>query len=312
MIDFSIVIPTFGRPRELDRCLAGIAALDYPSDRYNTVIVDDGSPDGVSHIVDRWRDRLRIELVVQANSGPACARNRGARHATGTRVAFIDDDCVPDPRWLTALAAVFEVRPDHLLGGRVVNALPHNPFAAASQDLVSYLLRYYDGHGGRTRLFTSNNMALRNDLFREAGGFDIRFPRAAGEDRDFCDRWISQGGGSTYVPDATVLHAHALTLRKFVRQHFEYGRAAAWFRRASAERRRERVSVEPLSFYSGMLRFPFNDDISLRALECSALLALSQLANASGFLYTFLSPARRVRPDEDSRRAEDRRPGCHD
>ena len=93
----------------------------------------------------------------------------------------------------------FDAAPDHLIGGHTINALPQNPFSSASQDLVDYLCGYFDGKDGRTRLFTSNNMAVRADHFHAAGGFDTRFPRAAGEDREFCDRWIAQGRGTTLV-----------------------------------------------------------------------------------------------------------------
>ena len=230
MSDFSIVIPTYRRTRQLAACLKGFARLDYPRDRFEIIIVDDGSPESCEPVLLRWRHELDVRLIRQVNAGPAAARNNGARHARFAHVAFIDDDCVPHPRWLQSLAWSFAAAPDDLIGGHTMNALPHNPYSSASQEMVTYLCDYFDGREGRTRLFTSNNMALRAVDFHAVGGFDTRFPRAAGEDREFCDRWVAQGRRTTLDPDAVVLHAHRLTLRSFWRQHFEYGRGAASFR----------------------------------------------------------------------------------
>jgi GT2 family glycosyltransferase len=56
------------------------------------------------------------------------------------------------------------------------------------------------------------------------GGFDAAWNRAAGEDREYCDGWISHGYRMVYVPEAVVEHLHGLTWRIFVWQHFNYGR----------------------------------------------------------------------------------------
>lgn len=286
MIEFAVVVPTYRRQAQLSRCLEGLAALDYDRRAYEVIVVDDGTPGGLEATIAAWRSRVDLTLVKQDNAGPAAARNRGVERASREFVAFIDDDCVPDKDWLTAFANVFARHPDRLLGGRVVNALERNPFSAASQDLVTYLCGYYDGREGRSRLFTSNNLAVRAADFRQLGGFDTRFPRAAGEDRDFCDRWAGEGRGSMHVGEAIVRHAHPLTLRRFCRQHFEYGRAAASFRQARAARRGEPVRLEPWSFYGGLVRFPLLHDGSLQSWARSGLLVVSQVANAAGFAWS--------------------------
>lgn len=293
---FSVIVPSYRRPDRLARCLEGLAALDYPRHCYEVIVVDDGSPGGLSGAIDPWRTRLDLQHLTQKNAGPASARNRGARHAQYEYLAFIDDDCVSDPGWLTAFARGFENDPDRLLGGHVRNALNVNLFSGASQDLVTYLCGYYDGEGGRSRLFTSNNMAVRADHFHQLGGFDATFPRAAGEDRDFCDRWAQQERGSTYVGDARVLHAHALTLVAFCRQHFDYGRAAASFHNARAARRGEPVRLEAWPFYAGLVGFPLREELSLHACGRSMLLVLSQIANAGGFAWARLIASEKSSP----------------
>ena len=250
--------------------------------------VDDGTPGGLEDTVSAWRPRLNLRLIVQANAGPGAARNRGAFEATNEYLAFTDDDCVPDAAWLTALANALTVRPGDLLGGRVINVLD-NLYSQASQDVVAYLCDYYDGRSGRSRLFTTNNMAVSAEAFRASGGFDTSFQRAAGEDREFCDRWVASGRGSAFVHEAIVRHAHSLTLAGFCRQHFQYGRAANRFRKIRAERRSEPVTLEPLSFYTGLLRAPFCDGRSWRACCRAALVGVSQAANAAGFYWERLT-----------------------
>ena len=299
--DFSVVVPTYRRPEQLTRCLEGLSRLHFPRERFEVIVVDDGSPESHDTVVARWRGQLEIGLVVQQNAGPAAARNCGAARARRPFLAFIDDDCVPDPGWLRALSDVFDEAPEQLLGGCTVNALPANPFSSASQQLVSYLCDYYDGKNGRTRLFTSNNMALATQAFHAMGGFDARFRRAAGEDREFCDRWVAGGGGTRLVGDAIVLHTHQMNLQAFWRQHFEYGRGAAVFRKMRAARDGAPLRIEPMSFYMNLLRFPLNEGWTVHGARMTVLVALAQVANATGFLWSSVRPPMRAHPDSRTR-----------
>jgi GT2 family glycosyltransferase len=121
--------------------------------------------------------------------------------------------------------------------------------------------------------------------FLAVGGFDSSFPSAAGEDREFCDRWQGRGYRMIYAPQAIVYHHHHLTLRAFWRQHVRYGRAAYRFHALRASRNREPIRVEPLSFYWNLLRYPFQVSRRQWAMQLAALLTLSQVANATGFLW---------------------------
>jgi GT2 family glycosyltransferase len=78
--------------------------------------------------------------------------------------------------------------------------------------------------------FTTNNIALAADLFREVGGFTTAIPSATAEDKEFCDRWRVHGLSLAHVPSAVVHHAHELTFTQFLRQHFNYGRGTLVFR----------------------------------------------------------------------------------
>lgn len=281
---FTIVVPTHDRPTRLSQCLRALSALDYPRDKLQIVVVDDGSPNSLREVVDREGHGLDIELIVQENAGPASARNIGVERARHPYVAFTDDDCAPDPRWLLELAVALAETPTALIGGRTVNALPKNLYAEASQELVSYLYEYYNTDD-EARFFTSNNMALPIEGFRAVGGFSASFPLAAAEDRDLCRRWFEAGSPMSYAPRALVDHFHELKLRSFTTQHFGYGRGAHGYHQRRAERGEARVRLEPMRFYTGLLSYPMRRHSPAKAFGIAVLMFVSQAANASGYFF---------------------------
>jgi len=279
----SVVVPTRNRPSELGRCLDALAEQDLPAERFEVIVVDDGSAEAPAALIDSFSARLPVILVTKPSSGPAAARNAGVQRAASPIVAFTDDDCRPETGWLRALAERIERDPDCLMGGRTLNALPENPYSEASQLLISYLYDYYNRDPERAFFLTSNNFAMRVDRFVAVGGFDERFPLAAGEDRDLCERWRQNGLRLVYAPQAVVRHAHELSLTSFCRQHFNYGRGAFHFHRLRAERTKERSPVEPARFYVDLVRYPVRHGGRHGPLLYAMLLGISQVANAAGF-----------------------------
>lgn len=282
---FSIIIPTFNRPLQLDQCLDYLTRLDYPKSRYEVVVVDDGSSSSMEQVVEPYRELMHISLIVQKNSGPGIARNTGVAYSRGRFIAFTDDDCQPGRDWLTRFSDRLLANPDRLYGGHVHNALDTNTYSSASQVLVDYLYTYYNSDPERAQFYTSNNMAMARDKFDAVGEFDTNFPGACGEDREFCDRWRYYGYGLIYVPEAIVCHYHELTFWSFCRQHYNYGGGAIRFRAARARRNQERVKIEPPAFYLNLVFYPWKAKLP-RPLSLSALLAISQLVNAVGFAFT--------------------------
>ena len=282
---FSIIVPTFARPGQLLVCLQALSRLKYPRDRFETIVVDDGSEVPPEEAVAAFKDRLDVTLVTQPNAGPAAARNAGADRARGAFLAFTDDDCAPSPTWLKHLALCFAQAPEHLVGGQTVNALPDNIYSNASQILIDYLYDYYNADRSDTRFFASNNLALPASCFHATGGFDSVFACAAAEDREFCDRWLSKGNRMTYAPDAVVYHAHALRWQTFCRLHFRYGQGAFYFHRVRSRRVQRRIKIEPVSFYVNLVKYPFPYFSRRRALRLAALMGVSQVAHTAGFFW---------------------------
>ncbi|MEO6525563.1 MAG: glycosyltransferase [Gemmatimonadaceae bacterium] len=282
---FSVVVPTFDRPSQLAACVAALELMERPGGALEIVVVNDGGAPPPPELTVRAANlggSCELRLIEQRNAGPAAARNAGAAVARGELIAFTDDDCLPEPAWLSAFDAALRVAPDALLGGRTINAIGGSLYAEASQQLADFVASYFDGGTGG-RFFTSNNIALARDAFLAIGGFDTRFASSAGEDRELCDRWSAQGRPSILVSEAIVCHAHALTAFRFLRQHFAYGRGAASFRRVRADSGRP-VRVDA-AFYLRSLTFPFGRGLGARAPAIAVLAMVAHAAYAAGLLW---------------------------
>jgi len=282
---FSVIIPTYGRPQQLNACLRSVLQLQFPRDRFEVIVVDDGSPDPPESVVATYRDHLQLRLLTQNHAGPATARNTGAAEAHGAFLAFIDDDCLPASDWLQKLEASFTRNPAGAVGGRTENGLPENLYSAASQTLIDYLYSYFNSNSDRAHFFASNNLAFPAEPFRAIGGFEPTFPKAAGEDRELCDRWLYHGFPMIYDTEVVVFHNHPLTFRRFCRQHFNYGRGAFFFHQLRAKRMQAPIRMEPVSFYWNLLKHPFSNQNLSSPFLVSMLLLITQAANASGFYW---------------------------
>jgi glycosyltransferase involved in cell wall biosynthesis len=275
----SVVVPTHERPEALAACLESLVELDYPRDRFEVVVVDDGGQTALEPVVDPFSGQLDVQLVRQAQAGPAAARNAGAEHAQGDLLLFTDDDCRPRADWLRRLADRFAASKEEAFGGRTVNALPDNVYSAAAQLVIDVGYRQNNSGPPDRRWFTTNNLAVPAAGFRAVGGFDPSFRTA--EDRDFCSRWVQSGLAMSYEPRAVVEHANPLTLGSFVALHFAYGRGAFRYHRAQ-RRGGRRVRVEP-SFYVALARAPLEEHRD-RRLALEGLLLLWHVTNTAGFV----------------------------
>lgn len=281
----SIIVPTYNRPRQLLRCLKALVALDYPRDRFEVIVVDDGGAKPIAGIIAEFETQLCVRCISQPNQGPAVARNNGAKVANGRFLAFTDDDCAPAAAWLRQLATKLLEEPGKMVGGYTRNALHRNPFSITSQLLIDFLYHYYNQTESRALFFTSNNFAIAADLFWQVGGFDETMPLAAGEDRELCDRWLDHGYEMVYLPRAIIFHEHYLQLFSFWRQHFNYGRGAWLYRWLRSQRKQEAVHLEPPGFYLKLISYPLTMARDIRAYILTGMLCLTQAANATGFFY---------------------------
>lgn len=280
---FSVIVPTYNRPRQLDSCLNALTRLDYPRDRFEVIVIDDASEIRLDPIVSPYRKKIDVALITQPHSGPAMARNRGAARAKGQYLAFTDDDCEPSPDWIKALSARFGGMSEQIVGGRTLNWLAGNAYATVTQMVTDYVIHHSSFDLSQKRFFPSNNLAIPADCFHRVGGFNTDFPFGAGEDRELSQRLIDHQLPLVYAPEVIVYHSHRFTLSTFLRRHFDYGRGSFQFHQICARRRNQRIMLESKRFYLNLLLLPLSKGRGIRTMLFGALVALSQAANAAGY-----------------------------
>jgi cellulose synthase/poly-beta-1,6-N-acetylglucosamine synthase-like glycosyltransferase len=211
----SVVVSTRHRAAELDRCLAGLERLDYPA--YEVIVVDNTSGD---ENVRRLAEAAGARWVVEPTVGLSRARNTGARTARGELMAFIDDDAVARPDWLSAHAAAFGDASVAATTGRILPLSPATAAArtwAAAQDLGDTAFRVdrtsphwfeqanFGGLGSGSNLVFRSMLFTRWKGFRESLGLGER-ERPLGEEHYAFFTLIREGHSVAYVPDAIVYH----------------------------------------------------------------------------------------------------------
>ena len=92
----SVIIPAYNEENTIESCLNSLLNQTIGKESYEVIVVDDGSTDSTSEIIKRYP----VKLFRQGNSGPATARNLGAKNSSGEIILFTDADCVAEPNWI--------------------------------------------------------------------------------------------------------------------------------------------------------------------------------------------------------------------
>lgn len=200
--EFSVVIPTFQRPALLLKCLDALGRQKLPRDQFEIIVVDDGnSPETETAVslfakqIARSGGSLEVRYLGQVERrGPAAARNRGWRAARGRIVAFTDDDCLPQPEWLSAALAYFR-RGAQVATGQLRMPLPDNP---TSYERTTAFLE--------TAEFITANCFCRKSALERVGGFEEAFDIAWREDSDLQFKLIRAGIPISRCPEAVIVH----------------------------------------------------------------------------------------------------------
>jgi GT2 family glycosyltransferase len=199
----SVVVSTYDRPDRLAALLASLRAQTLGTDRFEVIVVDNGSGPDTARVLSAEQRRGGLALRTDRRPvtlGPAGGRNAGWRLARAPTVAFTDDDCTPEPRWLQAGLAVAAEHP----GAVVQGPTRPDPSEYRHEGLFSHTVRI-ERLGPQ---YETCNIFYPRALLQALNGFDESFgPRPAGEDTDLAWRAIESGSETVFAPDAVVHHA---------------------------------------------------------------------------------------------------------
>ena len=236
----TVVLPTFRRHQGLARVLSGLGLQEDPGVPWDLVVVDNEDAPGAQDVFQRVAAALSIptRLVREPAKGACHARNRGLEEVTGSIVAFIDDDVVPDPAWLRTITEPIIAGRCEGTGGRVIL----DPSVAVPGWVHPHLLALLSAFdlGQEERLMDpvedyilTANAAFLSAEVKKIGGFDPALGPREGtpmvnDDVDLFRRYVDAGMRMHYVPAAVVVHElppERLTPRYFVRRAYAGGRS---------------------------------------------------------------------------------------
>lgn len=190
----SVVVPAYERPAGLEALVGALAEQSYPPYRFEVLICDDGSQPPLAERVHVRDLPFSLRFLRGENAGPATARNRGIAEARGTIVAFTDDDCLPAPEWLEAIAEALADGAAYAVHGPTRSSVPAiDPFV--------HSIHIDQAHGVATA-----NFAVRKDKLLAVGGFDETFGAPYFEDEDLASRLRDQFGPIAWAEGMRVEH----------------------------------------------------------------------------------------------------------
>lgn len=221
---YSIIIPVYNRPDELDDLLSSLCKQTYV--HFEVIVVEDGSKIPAKEIVGRYQGRLDLHYYVITNSGPGMARNYGAKQARGEYLLILDSDVLLPTTWLEHIHDSLNHYPVDAFGGPDKAHALFSPVQKAINYAMTSFLTTGGIRGGKKKLDKfyprSFNMGIRRDVYERLGGFSaMRY----GEDIDFSIRIMEAGYRTRLFPSAWVYHKRRTNFMQFFRQVRHSGEA---------------------------------------------------------------------------------------
>ena len=218
---FSIIIPVYNRPDEVNDLLESLSKQTYKD--FEVIIVEDGSTVCCADAVKRYASIVDIHYYYKENEGRSIARNYGLERAVGSYFIFFDSDCVIPEGYFEALNGVLNRHYTDCFGGPDA---AHDSFSDV-QKAINYSMTSFlttgGIRGGKVQLekFTPRtfNMGFSREVYDRVGGFREMFS----EDIDMSTRIRQAGFGISLIRDAFVYHKRRISMRLFFRQIYIFG-----------------------------------------------------------------------------------------
>lgn len=222
---FSLIIPVFNRPDEINELLGSLVEADFKAD-FEIVIVEDGSTIPCKEIVDAYQNKLNITYFFKPNSGPGDSRNFGMRNAKGDYFIIFDSDCIIPKHYLTEVSKALNAKYVDCFGGPDKALDSFSDVQKAINFAMTSFLTTGGIRGGSEKLDKfqprSFNMGISKIAFEKSQGFGNIHP---GEDPDLSIRLWNLGFETRLFPDAYVYHKRRIDWSKFYKQVNKFGKA---------------------------------------------------------------------------------------
>lgn len=230
---FSLVIPVFNRPDELQELLESLVLSDF-KESFEIVIVEDGSTIPCKDVVDAYQDKLDIAYFFKPNSGPGDSRNFGMKKARGDYFIIFDSDCIIPEHYLTEVSKALKAGYVDCFGGPDKALDSFSDIQKAINFAMTSFLTTGGIRGGSEKLDKfqprSFNMGISRKAFEKSQGFGNIHP---GEDPDLSIRLWNLGFETRLFTKAYVYHKRRIDWSKFYKQVNKFGKARpilnAWY-----------------------------------------------------------------------------------
>ena len=214
---YSVVIPVYNRPDEVDELLQSLCSQTYRN--FEVVVVEDGSAIPCKQVVDKYAEALDVHYFEKPNSGPGQTRNYATERSRGEYLLILDSDCILPETYLAAVEAELHREPADAFGGP---DRAHDSFSDVQKAINYAMTSFFTTggiRGGKKKMDKfyprSFNMGVRAEVYKALGGFSaMRF----GEDIDFSIRIFKGGYRCRLFPEAWVWHKRRTDLKKFFKQ----------------------------------------------------------------------------------------------
>lgn len=222
---YSLVIPTFGRPDEVDEFLE---SLTHQKFKNFEVIIADGTPkQSLENVASKYSGKVPFTFLYEEYLPVSDARNRGAQMAKGEYLIFLDSDCIIPPDYLTILDEELAKHDYDLFGGPDAADKNFTPVQKAISYSMTSLFTTGGIRGGKKHVGVFHprgfNMGMKKSVFEIVNGYDVNFK--CGEDIDLSIRILKAGFKSGLIQEAYVYHKRRTDFKKFFKQVFRFGAA---------------------------------------------------------------------------------------
>jgi glycosyltransferase involved in cell wall biosynthesis len=234
-MDLSVIICTYNRRDHLRNVLTSLAGQELShAIEWDIVVVDNNSTDDTHEVTKAFSDTspVPVHYAREEKQGLSHARNRGIVESRGRYVAFIDDDAIADPHWVSALYGALKESDCDCVGGRIYLKPERELPRWLNKDLWGFLghLDYGDKvlSLDRTHTLFGGNMAFSRAVFESTGLFNPDYGRKGndnfgGEEYELFLRLLNNGGKGVYAPEAVIYHViGAAKLRKTYFRNLHY------------------------------------------------------------------------------------------